>query len=337
MAILRNRTQGNYTLVSSGIVHDTSLSIDERGLLLTLLSLPDNWNLSIKGLCAILPDGKDKIAKIMKNLEKKGYLIREQRHLASGRFDSNYIEVLDSPKSPKNTDSSPCPENPDTVKPNTAKPSSVNPPQYNIQEIKNQKINNTTSSPRTHTRTRRRDDEVSPDKSSLQEPAQSIDSSDPVTDPSVECASHVSIAYTESKENMVLNDHTYDQPHQETEVWTDMTTPIVDNMTADSQLPPDTVSALKELGLSDRDIKAVFHSANEDKDKIIQAIHVLKTQPCKIKSVTGWLISAIQQEYSPPIQCKPQSTQNFAASRDYDFVSLEAKLLNRQMSGSRTG
>ncbi|MCR4655340.1 MAG: hypothetical protein K5770_03815 [Lachnospiraceae bacterium] len=61
MAVLKNKTQGNYTIVSQNIMRDKNLSLTERGMLLTLLSLPDNWHLTIMGLCQILPDGKDKI------------------------------------------------------------------------------------------------------------------------------------------------------------------------------------------------------------------------------------------------------------------------------------
>ena len=68
MAVLKNKTQGQYTMVSQRIMKDKSLSFTERGMLLTLLSLPDNWHLTIAGLSQILPDGKEKIAKTLNNL-----------------------------------------------------------------------------------------------------------------------------------------------------------------------------------------------------------------------------------------------------------------------------
>ena len=37
-------------------------------MLLTLLSLPNDWNFSIKGLCAIIPDGKAKISATLNGL-----------------------------------------------------------------------------------------------------------------------------------------------------------------------------------------------------------------------------------------------------------------------------
>ena len=151
MAVLKNRTQGNYTVVSQNIMKDRNLSLTERGMLLTLLSLPDNWNLTIRGLSQILPDGKDKISRTLNGLIEKGYITREQGRGDNGKFDSTNLEVHEAPvENPSPTppsgdddDSSspkgkitpypekPYPENPDTVNPDTD-----NPPQY-INNISN--------------------------------------------------------------------------------------------------------------------------------------------------------------------------------------------------------
>ena len=153
MALLKNKTQGNYTIVSQNIMRDKNLSLTERGMLLTLLSLPDNWNLTIKGLSAILPDGRDKIAATMKSLIAKGYVTRRQSR-KGGKFSSIELEVHESPvpctepvsdtKMPVAKAPSPCPENPDTVNPDTdipdtEKPCPVNPTQYSNNKSNNNK------------------------------------------------------------------------------------------------------------------------------------------------------------------------------------------------------
>ena len=147
MAVLKNKTQGNYTIVSQNIMRDQNLSLTERGMLLTLLSLPDNWNLTIKGLCQILPDGKDKVSKTLNSLIEKGYITREQNRDGRGKFDSTNLEVHESPitstsPSPNaqsgkvikdisvKPDSSPCPENPYAGNRDTRKPHADNPTQY---------------------------------------------------------------------------------------------------------------------------------------------------------------------------------------------------------------
>ncbi len=132
MAVLKNKTQGNYTLVSQNIMRDRNLSLTERGMFLTFLSLPDSWQLTIKGLCQILPDGKDKVSKTLNSLIDKGYITREQSRDGGGKFDSTILEVHETPVIPTGptqptdpTDpkrkvikefpikphSSPCPEN----------------------------------------------------------------------------------------------------------------------------------------------------------------------------------------------------------------------------------
>ena len=60
MAIIRNRTQQQYTNVANSIFRNKELSLRDRGLLTTLLSLPDNWRFSVMGLAEILKkDGKE--------------------------------------------------------------------------------------------------------------------------------------------------------------------------------------------------------------------------------------------------------------------------------------
>ena len=145
MALLKNKTQGTYTIVSQNVMRDKNLSLTERGMLLTLLSLPDNWHLTIKGLSQILPDGKDKISNTLNSLIEKGYVTRVQSRGIRGKFDSTDLEVHEVPiltkessepdndnkKSPSLTGFSPCPENPYTVKPDTDNPFTENPTQYN--------------------------------------------------------------------------------------------------------------------------------------------------------------------------------------------------------------
>lgn len=115
------------------------MSLAERGMLLTLLSLPDNWHLTIMGLCQILPDGKDKIARTLNSLIAKGYVTREQSRGDSGKFDSTNIEVHQSPVTRNNP---PCPEKPHAEKQNADKQRAENPSQYNTNISNIHKENN---------------------------------------------------------------------------------------------------------------------------------------------------------------------------------------------------
>ena len=159
--VLKNHTQKNYTLVASAILRDPNLCLFDRGLLCTIISLPDGWNLSVYGLAAILPDGKDAIRAGLKRLEAAGYLRIEQTHNERGKFAANVVEVFaepthadeiqpadhideqeknvlqekaNEPKKPENTAFHPCAGYPTTVDPSTGKT-----PKYNTKKNKNKK------------------------------------------------------------------------------------------------------------------------------------------------------------------------------------------------------
>ena len=80
------------------MLYDASLSTSERGLMMTLLSLPANWNCSIAGLAKILPDGRAAINAAIVKLEAKGYLIRQQNRNAKGLFDGEEWTLVPDPQ-----------------------------------------------------------------------------------------------------------------------------------------------------------------------------------------------------------------------------------------------
>lgn len=94
--ILKNETQGNYLIVSQRIMHDQSLKLFDRGLLVTLMSLPDNWDFTINGLTKILCDGRDAISSGLKRLEESGYLVNEQLRV-EGKFSGKCLRINVSP------------------------------------------------------------------------------------------------------------------------------------------------------------------------------------------------------------------------------------------------
>lgn len=101
MPILRNKTQNNFTMINNDILRNRELSLKDRGLLCTLISLPDSWAFSIRGLAATIPDGKDSIGTSLIKLEKLGYLKRYNERDVLGRFQT-IIEILpdNSPDDP---------------------------------------------------------------------------------------------------------------------------------------------------------------------------------------------------------------------------------------------
>lgn len=105
MAILRNRTQKNFTIVSNGILQEKSLTLKERGMLATLLSLPNDWDFTVFGLMKIIPEKKDAINSAINSLEKKGYIKRYRLRDEQGHMKATVIEVFDTPQSDDGTNS----------------------------------------------------------------------------------------------------------------------------------------------------------------------------------------------------------------------------------------
>ncbi len=76
----------NYTTLSNYHFKDKRLSWKAKGLLSTMLSLPDNWNYTIEGLAGLSDDGVKATNSGLAELEKCGYLIRKQLRDDTGRF-----------------------------------------------------------------------------------------------------------------------------------------------------------------------------------------------------------------------------------------------------------
>lgn len=85
-----------FTTVKNDFLMDKGMPLAARGLLMTMLSLPDGWNMSGKGLAAILPDGRDKVYSTLKILELNGYLKRV-RIRENGCFVDVEYQFCDSP------------------------------------------------------------------------------------------------------------------------------------------------------------------------------------------------------------------------------------------------
>lgn len=97
MAIIRKQQKAGYTHISND-VFKSDLSLKARGMLCTMLSLPDNWEFSENGLQAILKDGQTSIRSAIKELEKSGFLSRERERDELGRVCGCVWIVSDHPR-----------------------------------------------------------------------------------------------------------------------------------------------------------------------------------------------------------------------------------------------
>ena len=63
----------NYTTISNVFLRDKELSLKSKGLLATILSLPENWDFSIKGICAAIKEGTTAVYSAIDELKERGY------------------------------------------------------------------------------------------------------------------------------------------------------------------------------------------------------------------------------------------------------------------------
>ena len=115
-----------FTILDNAALRDPRLSLRARGLLVTCMSLPPDWSFSVRGLATLCKEGKDAVGTALSELEKAGYLRRNQLHGEGGAFGCTEYVFYE--------EAQPCPENPDTVKPDTAEPDTANPPEQKKEE-----------------------------------------------------------------------------------------------------------------------------------------------------------------------------------------------------------
>ncbi len=140
MPIFRVERTKDYTVMSNYHLRDTNISLKAKGLLSMMLSLPEEWDYTIKGLSIICLDGVDSIRAAVKELEKNGYIIRHRLRDKNGHLGECEYVIHEKPfvsEAEDNAEETPEPdspilENPTQVKPMQANPTQENPTQLNI-------------------------------------------------------------------------------------------------------------------------------------------------------------------------------------------------------------
>ncbi len=128
MAVFRVEKSKNYTTMSNYHLRDKRMSLKAKGLLSLILSLPEDWDYSVRGLAAICKESPDGIATPLRELEKCGYLFREQTRDRQGRLGRVEYVIFEQPQDALPRDEKPCTEKPCTAKPDTVNPDTEMPP-----------------------------------------------------------------------------------------------------------------------------------------------------------------------------------------------------------------
>ena len=120
MAVFRIEKTRDYTVMSNHHLRNAGLSLKSKGLLSMMLSLPEDWNYTTRGLAKICKEGTDSIGSALKELERAGYIIRNRLRDSKGKIvDVEYV-IYETPHPPDTGQ-------PREDEPNTACPDTENP------------------------------------------------------------------------------------------------------------------------------------------------------------------------------------------------------------------
>ena len=139
MAVFRIERTRDYTVMSNHHLRDKALSLKSKGLLSMMLSLPEDWNYTTRGLAKICKEGVDAIGGALRELESAGYIVRHQMRDRQGRISDTEYVIYEQPQ-PKAPDTpQPDTASPDTENPYLADPDTEKPAELNREKTKTQK------------------------------------------------------------------------------------------------------------------------------------------------------------------------------------------------------
>ena len=144
MAVFRIERTRDYTVMSNHHLRNEKLSLKAKGLLSMMLSLPDDWNYTTRGLAKICKEGVDAIGGALRELETAGYIVRHQLRDRQGRISDTEYVIYEQPQPRPPEPPQPYPAVPDTESPGTEnpyldKPGTENPAELNIEKSNTQK------------------------------------------------------------------------------------------------------------------------------------------------------------------------------------------------------
>lgn len=98
MPVFRVSKNRDFTVIANSVFKDRRLSAKAKGILVEMLSLPENWEYTLKGLTTLFSDGIDSIRQGIKELEENGYIVRERKRDARGRLGGMEYVIYETPE-----------------------------------------------------------------------------------------------------------------------------------------------------------------------------------------------------------------------------------------------
>ena len=108
------------------VLRDERISLKAKGVMALVMSLPPDWDFTIRGLIAVVKEGRDSIYSAIKELKTFGYCevvaCRDER----GKLLGNDYIFYEEPQLADSQQPHPYTEKPDTDNPDTENPTQIN-------------------------------------------------------------------------------------------------------------------------------------------------------------------------------------------------------------------
>ena len=109
MAVFRVEKTRDYTVMANHHLKNRALTLKAKGLMSLMLSLPEDWDYTLKGLSLISVESIDAIREAVRELERAGYIVRSRKRNSKGQLTSTDYIIYELPHA---EDGAPVSENP---------------------------------------------------------------------------------------------------------------------------------------------------------------------------------------------------------------------------------
>ena len=143
MAVFRVERIKDYTVMSNHHLRNKNLSLKAKGLLSQMLSLPDDWDYTLKGLAAINKESVDAIRTAIWELEDAGYVVRTRVRDERGCLRGCDYYVYEYPQTPSSGSGGSAEPVPPMLEPLASDSAALGNPMQLNKEIQNKEKQNT--------------------------------------------------------------------------------------------------------------------------------------------------------------------------------------------------
>lgn len=140
MSVFRVEKHKGYTVMSNHHLRNHTLSLKAKGLLSQMLSLPEDWDYTLKGLAQINWESIDAIREAVRELEQAGYITRSRERDARGCLRGTIYTIYEQPQTQPEPEK-PAQAAPALVQPTLEKPMLENPTQLSTKRKNKEKQN----------------------------------------------------------------------------------------------------------------------------------------------------------------------------------------------------